>query len=211
LRKKGLMTSGAGDRPTRREATTDSILDAAERLFSERGFTAVSVRDIAQAAGVSHALVHRYLGPKEEIYRAVLRRNEDVMRAVASGTDDLREALLLMIREGLANHRPYLRLVAHSALHGLPYETTIGRFRATERLVELAERRAARAPDPLSDALPPRLVVAVIVSLYLGWVSLEPWIVRAAGLQDLDEETLAAGLERVLLGIADTQVPGGDG
>jgi AcrR family transcriptional regulator len=211
LRKKGLMTSGAGDRPTRREATTDSILDAAERLFSERGFTAVSVRDIAQAAGVSHALVHRYLGPKEEIYRAVLRRNEDVMRAVASGTDDLREALLLMIREGLANHRPYLRLVAHSALHGLPYETTIGRFRATERLVELAERRAARAPDPRPDALPPRLVVAVIVSLYLGWVSLEPWIVRAAGLQDLDEETLAAGLERVLLGIADTQVPGGDG
>ena len=66
------------------------MLDAAERLFSERGFTAVSVRDIAQAAGVSHALVHRYLGPKEEIYRAVLKRNEDVMRAVASGTDDLR-------------------------------------------------------------------------------------------------------------------------
>ena len=122
------------------------------------------------------------------------------------------EALLLMIREGLANHRPYLRLVAHSALHGLPYETTIGRFRATERLVELAERRAARArARSAPDALPPRLVVAAIVSLYLGWVSLEPWIVRAAGLQDFDEETLAAGLERVLLGIADTQVPGGDG
>jgi len=196
---------------SRRAATTDSMLDAAERLFSERGFTAVSVRDIAQAAGVSHALVHRYLGPKEEIYRAVLKRNEDVMGAVADGTDDLDEALSLMVREGLANHRPYLRLVAHSALHGLPYETTIGRFRATEWLVELAERRAAGAPDAEPDALPPRLVVAAIVSLYLGWVSLEPWIVRAAGLQDFDEAALAEGVERILLGIADSQVPGGDG
>lgn len=200
------LSSGA-----RRETTTRAMLDAAERLFSDRGFTAVSVRDIAQAAGVSHALVHRYLGSKEEIYRAVLKRNEDVMRAVASGTDDLGEALSLMIREGLANRRPYLRLVAHSALHGLPYETTIGRFRATEWLVELAEKRAAGAREVEPDALPPRLVVAAIVSLYLGWVSLEPWIVRAAGLQDFDEETLAAGLERVLLGIADAQVPGGDG
>ncbi len=34
---------------------------------------------------------------------------------------------------------------------------------------------------------------------------------RAAGLQDFDEETLAAGLERIILGIADANLPGGDG
>ena len=130
-----------------------AMLDAAERLFSERGFTAVSVRDIAREAGVSHALVHRYLGPKEEIYRAVLKRNEDVIRDAAGDTEDLDAALSLMIREGLANHRDYLRLVAHSALHGLPYETTIGRFRATERLVELAEMKAAGASGSRPDAV----------------------------------------------------------
>ena len=42
-----------------REATTAAILAAAEQLLSTQGFTAVTVRAIAQRAGVSHALVHR--------------------------------------------------------------------------------------------------------------------------------------------------------
>ena len=51
-----------------REATTAAILEAAQELFSEHGYTAVSVRDIAERAGVSHALVHRYLGSKADIF-----------------------------------------------------------------------------------------------------------------------------------------------
>lgn len=204
------MSGGEGDEGSRRETIVQAMLDAAERLFSERGFTAVSVRDIAREAGISHALVHRYLGPKEDIYRAVLKRNEDVIRDAAGDTEDFDAALSLMVREGLANHRDYLRLIAHSALHGLPYEATMGRFRATERLVELAEMRAAGASGSRPDAVEPRVAVAAIVALYLGWVSLEPWMVRAAGLQDLGEETLAASLERIMLGIADTNLPVGD-
>ena len=205
------MTGSTGERETKRAATERAMLDAAERLFSDQGFETVSVRDIARRAGVSHALVHRYLGSKEEIYRAVLRRNEDVMRAAAGDTEDLDVALSRMVREGLANRRSYLRLIAHSALHGLPYETTIGRFRGAERLVELAESKAAAATSPRPDALEPRLVIAAIVAIYLGWASLEPWLVKATGLEDLDEATLAAGLERIILGIADTNVPGDDG
>ena len=207
--KGGAMTGRESARQTRREETTSAMLDAAERLFSEQGFTAVSVRDIADAAGVSHALVHRYLGSKEEIYRAVLQRNEDVMLAAAGATGDLDEALSLMYREGLAHHRDYLRLIAHSALHGLSYESTIGRFPATERLIELAEERAARAGT--TPEVPPRVVVAAIVSLYLGWASMDVWMNQVAGLEALDDETIAAGVERVILTIADSLVPGGDG
>ena len=73
------MSQGrSGPRRGGREQTTAAILDAAEKLFAERGFTAVTVRDIAAEAGVSHALVHRYLGAKEEVYRAMLSRRETV-------------------------------------------------------------------------------------------------------------------------------------
>ena len=72
-----------------REQTTAAILDAAEKLFAERGFTAVTVRDIAAEAGVSHALVHRYLGSKQDVYRAMLVRNEDAIRSAASEDDEL--------------------------------------------------------------------------------------------------------------------------
>ena len=102
---------GASAERTRgaREATTAAMLEAAEELFAAYGFTAVSVRDIAKQAGVSHALVHRYLGNKDDIYRKVLQRNEDVMLAAAAGTNDLLEAVSHMFHEGLA-HRQYLRL-----------------------------------------------------------------------------------------------------
>ena len=204
------MTESTGERETKRAATERAMLDAAERLFSERGFETVSVRAIAQAAGVSHALVHRYLGSKEEIYRAVMRRSEDLIRDAAGATEDLGEAISLMLREGLINRRPYLRLAAHSALHGLPYDTSIVSFPAVQRLIELAEARASRA-GPAEGVVEPRFAIAAIVALNLGWASMEAWLVKAAGLEDLDEESLVAGLERVMLYLAAALVPEADG
>ena len=201
---------GASAEGTRgaREATTAAMLDAAEELFAAHGFTAVSVRDIAKQAGVSHALVHRYLGNKDDIYRKVLQRNEDVMLAVAAGTDDLLEAVGHMFREGRARRR-YLRLVTHSALHGLPFDTTMGRFPATELLIELARRSTGEAP-PCGD-VDPRVAIAAVVALYLGWVSLEPWLVPAAGLQDEDEAMVLAHLERVIGCLIAATIPGAAG
>ena len=137
------MDRGKRERRGSREQTTAAILDAAEKLFAERGFTAVTVRDIAAEAGVSHALVHRYLGSKADVYRTVLARDEDAIRAAASDEDDLLAAASLMLREGLAHQRRYVRLIAHSALHGLSYDRTAGSFAATQRLVELAQAAAA--------------------------------------------------------------------
>jgi TetR/AcrR family transcriptional regulator len=50
------------------------IIDAAERLFAERGFAATSMRDISAASGVSHPLIHHHYGSKEDLYVAVKRR-----------------------------------------------------------------------------------------------------------------------------------------
>ena len=47
------------------EATKESIRQAASHLFTERGFTATGVRDIAAAVGVDPSLVNRHFGTKE--------------------------------------------------------------------------------------------------------------------------------------------------
>lgn len=195
-----------------REQSTTAILDAAEKLFSARGFSAVSVRDIAAEAGVSHALVHRYLGSKQDVYRAVLVRDEDAIRNAAAGQEDLLAAAGLMLREGFSSQRRYVRLVAHSALHGLSYERTAGRFAATERLVELALAAAASegdARDP--DALDPRFAIAGVVALFLGWMATEDWVLRAAGLEDLSEEEIVDSFERVVLQILRANFPALEG
>ena len=54
-------------RPDRRHA----ILLAAEKLFAQRGYHAVTIREIADEAGVPLALVGYYFGPKHELFVAI--------------------------------------------------------------------------------------------------------------------------------------------
>jgi AcrR family transcriptional regulator len=55
------------------------ILDAAERLFAQRGFHGVSIRDITGMAGVDVALANYHFGSKQGLLEAVvLRRAEDL-------------------------------------------------------------------------------------------------------------------------------------
>ncbi|TLS67885.1 TetR/AcrR family transcriptional regulator [Mariprofundus erugo] len=51
------------------------ILDAAASLFSARGVDAVSIREIAEAAGISKATVFHYFDSKDTLYQAVVRRS----------------------------------------------------------------------------------------------------------------------------------------
>ena len=54
-------------RERRAQLTKDEILRAARRLFAERGYARTSVRDIAQAAGVSAQTVYDSVGPKQAL------------------------------------------------------------------------------------------------------------------------------------------------
>lgn len=61
------MRTDTATKPDRKQA----ILLAAERLFAQRGYHAVSIRQIAEEAGVPLALVGYYFGPKQDLFRAI--------------------------------------------------------------------------------------------------------------------------------------------
>lgn len=48
------------------------IAEVAMRLFSERGFRGTTTKEIAQAAGVSEAIIFRHFATKEELYAAII-------------------------------------------------------------------------------------------------------------------------------------------
>lgn len=54
--------------------TATRILDAAERLFAERGYEGASLRRVTDEAEVNLALVNYHFGSKEELFREVFRR-----------------------------------------------------------------------------------------------------------------------------------------
>jgi AcrR family transcriptional regulator len=82
----------------RRAATVGTILAEARRLFTERGFEATSIDDIAEAAGVAKGAVYHHFASREAVFQRVL---EDMQAAIAaaplpaeaSAPDDLIEQI----------------------------------------------------------------------------------------------------------------------
>jgi AcrR family transcriptional regulator len=64
-----VATVGRRPGPTR---TKDAIVAAARAQFADRGYTATTLRSVAQAAGVHPALIHHHFGSKEQLYNAAL-------------------------------------------------------------------------------------------------------------------------------------------
>lgn len=67
-----MTSSDAPATPRGPAGTRRRIMDAAQDLFAENGYDHVSVRAIAERAGVNLALINRYFGSKRELFHEVL-------------------------------------------------------------------------------------------------------------------------------------------
>src|SRR5947208_16822690 len=95
-------------RPRVRDADRSrrAILDAAEALFAGRGFEAVSLQEIGDAAGLSRGTPNYFFGSKEDLYVARLQRifpdrAEATQRAFAPDRDWSEYARVGPIRQPL--------------------------------------------------------------------------------------------------------------
>ena len=106
-----------------------AILDAAERLFAERGYDATSLTEVGAAAGVSRGTPGYFFGSKAELYRAVLERAfAEVREAVRAGraralaSSQAPEAILAGAVSDyfdfLAARPNFIRLIEREALSG---------------------------------------------------------------------------------------------
>ncbi|MBK1787428.1 TetR/AcrR family transcriptional regulator [Prauserella cavernicola] len=66
-------------------ATAQEILDRATTLFAERGFAAVSLDDVAHAAGVTRGAVYHHYGNKTGVFRAVAERLQATVASAVTG------------------------------------------------------------------------------------------------------------------------------
>jgi AcrR family transcriptional regulator len=69
-----------------REVRERQILDAAVRVFSERGYHEASMDEVSDVAGVSKPMIYAYLGSKEDLFAACIHRESTrLLEAVAAG------------------------------------------------------------------------------------------------------------------------------
>jgi AcrR family transcriptional regulator len=103
------------------------ILQRAVSLFSKKGFSGTTTREIARAAGVSEAMVFRHFATKEELYTAILDHKAcsdsgfDPFKVVAdalSRKDDhaVFAGLAFRVLEHHEHDTEFHRLLLHAAL-----------------------------------------------------------------------------------------------
>ena len=102
----------------RKEARPEEILSAALEVFTDRGFAATKLEDVAKRAGVTKGTIYLYFDSKEALFKALIR--ETIVPVIAQGealaqsfTGSARDLLEQLVRE-------YWRLVGETTLVGIP-------------------------------------------------------------------------------------------
>ncbi|MEU0334040.1 TetR/AcrR family transcriptional regulator [Streptomyces sp. NPDC006193] len=143
-----------------RAVREQQMLDAAVRVFGRRGYTAASMDEIAELAGVSKPLVYLYLNSKEELFTACIRREaraltEAVRAGVRPGLPadrQLWEGLRAFFAHTAEHPDGWSVLHLQARTHGEPFAAEAAAMRAeivafVTRLVAVAAREAqSRSP-----------------------------------------------------------------
>jgi len=105
------------------------LIAAAVRLFATRGFSGTTTKAIAEAGGVSEAIIFRHFKGKEDLYGAILREKArqdgydqtiGLLHRFARRDDDERLVFHLVLRtlEGFERDPDFHRLMLYAALEG---------------------------------------------------------------------------------------------
>ena len=82
------------------------ILEAAEREFIAKGFAGARTTSIAEAAGVTHAMLHYYFRTKEQLFERILDEKMRLMgeSVLAAGAAARRNRAAFRFHHGQSRH-----------------------------------------------------------------------------------------------------------
>ena len=157
------------------------ILEAATKIFAEKGFAAVRVADIAERAGIGKGTVYEYFSSKEELLFAVFEwMNEEIfdrIRAVIDRGGSTRERLQNLLDLGAEVTQEQVEMQAvvldfWSASRGSKIEDRYNRscletFRSYRRVIADVIRNGQAAGE-LAPGVDPDAVATMLVAAMDG-------------------------------------------
>lgn len=181
------LETSSGLRERKKQATRDQLVDAAFRLFSERGFDDVSVAEIAAAVGVSERTFFRYFAAKEDVIfpdsgekLSHIRQLVAILPPELSLVDGVRRALVAMSEEYKESKDIMLQRAQLVAM--TPSLRVYIMQREQEWVEEFATAIAPRMNLDQTNDLRPELAAAMIVTAFR--VVLGRWL-RSGGEGDM--------------------------
>jgi ubiquinone biosynthesis protein COQ9 len=191
--KRGRRRTGAAPVGDGRAETASAAIAAAMRLFADKGWTGVTLADIARDADLPFASLHDVFASKTALLRGF---HDAVDRAVLAAAPEqgasVREALFeLMMRrfDALQPHRAALRRLAQD-LPRDPAAAACVALRVYRSIAAIAERAGVETGGPLGG-----LRVKALAGLH-GWVA-RAWLADDSADMARTMKTLDEGLSRL--------------
>jgi AcrR family transcriptional regulator len=173
------------------------MLDAAVSVFSRRGYHPASMDEISETAGVSKPMIYAYLGPKEDLFTACIRREggqlaDAIAEAVATVDqpyEQLRAGLLAFFRFVLDHRDGWIVLYRQARVQGGTFAAEIAGMR--QRMILVVAGLLAHADggdgsddsDLVAQAMPTAYALAGAAEALSDW-GLEQPEVTAESLAD---------------------------
>lgn len=144
------------------DKTRQFIVQTAAGLFSQKGFTAVTMKDICEACGLSRGGLYRHFGSTKEIFIEVLERDnidaeESIDQAIALNLSAKRlmEGFFQLQKDDIAHNRNRIEVAVYefSMAHPDQKDYLNERFRSIvklfSKLIEYGQRKGEfREADP---------------------------------------------------------------
>jgi AcrR family transcriptional regulator len=140
-------------------ASRDAILTAARRAFARQPYSAITLKEIAAAAGVSAPLVIKYFGSKEQLFARISVFDDEIEELLDAPLPELGRHLVNHLLDAHEQRRDPLLRVAFALQHGEHADQLRTNFR--EQVVARLRARLA-GPDA---ALRAELVLASLIGL----------------------------------------------
>ncbi len=121
-----------------RKLRQEHIIQAAERVFANKPFNQVSIRDIAKEAGISHAAIYRYFPDQQTLFvEAFIRGGEKIISFFGDLIDNNDKVSIEAITDQfityLIEDDQYFRMMTHFMLDGSLSAKLVKKLNATER------------------------------------------------------------------------------
>ncbi|GAA4857664.1 TetR/AcrR family transcriptional regulator [Saccharopolyspora cebuensis] len=164
-----------------REVRERQILDAAVEVFAARGFHNASMDEISEVAGVSKPMLYAYLGAKDELFIACVRRESTLLIETIGGAaesdlppvEQLWRALRVFFEYVQRNRAGWTVLHRQTNSQGEPNVAELVEWR--ERAMVLIAELLARATDGSAQPMQPQQTEPFAAALAGAGEALADW------------------------------------
>jgi AcrR family transcriptional regulator len=152
------------------------IMDAAARLFAEKGYAATTTKDIAQVADIGESTLYGYFPGKRDVLLAILEQQAGMMDALFVQFGQLRDRqsfieLTDALMEMLLTQPIYTRTLIGEAWVNdeVLNEYVVGRFKQIMEFLQdfLSEKAAEGLIRPFDTRLEARILIATFIGAIL--------------------------------------------